>query len=78
MLAAEVEPDTPEEGFYRADEDDEFFAAGKGRRDESEDEEVVWRCEACSKTFKVRLSPRLLLGLPFTLSLCCTVREAVE
>ena len=59
MAAAGVdlyEPSDEPTGFYRADEDDEHFGKHnrKGGRD-SDSDEVVYRCEACSKTFKVSL-----------------------
>lgn len=56
LAATAPEEDSPAEGFYRADDDTELFSA-KGKRaavdDDDDDELVLYRCEACSKTFKV-------------------------
>ena len=56
LLASGVDLYAPAEGFYRADDDEELQVRGKKKavcEDSSEEEEAVWRCEACSKSFKV-------------------------
>ncbi len=56
IAAGEDAPEEAETSFYRADDDEHFFKrkANDNEADSSEEEAVVFRCEACSKSFKVR------------------------